>query len=364
MTRKSTINLNKANTAKVNIIHGFLKEYTICVNKFIDELWKIKKFKGSFVEREILNKIEAKLSFSAKQSAAQTALHIVKSQRKKKKKIKPVFSGKAFDLDQRFITILFSDKTVFDIWVKIRGLGLGKGIYLPSKKHKHFLKFKNDNWNLKQCGKLRIVDNKLFLDVFFIKDALTVKQDGETLGLDCGYKKLAVLSNGHAIGKNLEQKILKISRKKQGSKSFKRALAERNDYINKEIKSIPFNTIKTLIVENLKNVKHKSKGRIRKEFMNKLQRWIYSYFLSRLSQSCEVVGVQCHKVDPAYTSQKCSVCNYIHKESRKGEIFLCVNCGHTEDADFNASKNILNRFTLQESSDSVKERYAFALSSA
>jgi len=78
--------------------------------------------------------------------------------------------------------------------------------------------------------------------------------------------------------------------------------------------------------------------------MNKLQRWTYPYFLNRLALACEVVGVQCYKVNPAYTSQTCSKCGSIHKENRNGEIFKCVECGHTDDADYNASLNILNNF--------------------
>lgn len=30
--------------------------------------------------------------------------------------------------------------------------------------------------------------------------------------------------------------------------------------------------------------------------------------------------------------------------NRNGEMFLCLNCGHTDNADVNAGKNILNRF--------------------
>ena len=45
--------------------------------------------------------------------------------------------------------------------------------------------------------------------------------------------------------------------------------------------------------------------------------------------------------DPKFTSQKCSVCGYIHKDNRISQaLFLCLKCGHTENADENASKNI------------------------
>ena len=104
--------------------------------------------------------------------------------------------------------------------------------------------------------------------------------------------------------------------------------------------------------------KHKTKGKINKEFNNKLQRWVYSYFLSRLDLTCEESGVHIHKVNPAYTSQMCSKCGSIHKENRNGELFKCKSCDYTLDADFNASLNILNRFILSELTDPIQESYA------
>ncbi len=47
-------------------------------------------------------------------------------------------------------------------------------------------------------------------------------------------------------------------------------------------------------------------------------------------------------VNPKYTSQKCSKCGHIHKYNRKSQSnFTCLNCGHRENADTNAAKNIL-----------------------
>jgi putative transposase len=47
-------------------------------------------------------------------------------------------------------------------------------------------------------------------------------------------------------------------------------------------------------------------------------------------------------VDPKYTSQKCSEYGHIHKDNRKSQSnFTCLACGHHENADRNAAKNIL-----------------------
>jgi putative transposase len=50
------------------------------------------------------------------------------------------------------------------------------------------------------------------------------------------------------------------------------------------------------------------------------------------------------RVDPAYTSQTCSACGHVSKESRKSQAaFECNSCGHKANADLNAAINIERR---------------------
>ncbi len=47
------------------------------------------------------------------------------------------------------------------------------------------------------------------------------------------------------------------------------------------------------------------------------------------------------KVNPAYTSRRCSACGHIAAGSRESQaLFRCVACGYTLDADVNAARNI------------------------
>lgn len=54
----------------------------------------------------------------------------------------------------------------------------------------------------------------------------------------------------------------------------------------------------------------------------------------------EAIGKNIIKVDPRYTSQKCSRCGHIHKGNRKGHSFRCLKCGFQIHADLNAARNI------------------------
>jgi len=112
--------------------------------------------------------------------------------------------------------------------------------------------------------------NGYFVNFFIEKDDPHKKNTGTDLALDVGYKKLIVTSSEQYLGNS--DIYQKISRKKQGSKAFKKALIERNCLINQLCKQIDLSGVDTLYVEDLNDVKTGSKGKIRKQFNNKLQR--------------------------------------------------------------------------------------------
>jgi len=343
MIRKSTLALDKANIGKLHKIDALFDESKRVINEFIDILWEQKKFKTRFVDFKIE---DTWLSARMQQCLGKQALEIVKSQRKRKNKKKPTFHRETINLDSRFMTFL-DKKNSFDFWVKLSCIGKKIKIFLPSKRHRHLNSFKD--WKMKRSARLRKRDQHYEIDVYF--EVLPVlKTTGKTVGVDVGYKKFAVLSDGQVVGRELEKKIEKISRKQQKSKAFKKALIERNEYINQEIKRIDLTHIKTIIREDLKNVKKRTKKdkKISTKFMNKLQRWVYSRFIRRLEQFCEISGVHVYRTNPAFTSQTCSRCGNKDKKSRKGEKFTCTACNLNIDADYNASVNVLMNFLGQE----------------
>ena len=334
MLRSSRISISKSNPGKLFVIDSIFKESGRVVNLYIDETWRLKDFSSKFVSF----KVDTWLSARMQQCLGKQALEIVKSQRKKKVKHKPIFKSDVINLDSRFINVQY-DENSFDIWFRLTSIGNKISLNLPGNKHIHFHKY--DLWKAKKSYRLSKIGNQYFIDMAFEKDSPDVKVDGKAIGIDIGYKKLIATSDNQKFDSGLEQVYEKISRKKQKSKAFKRALVERNNKVGQSINLLPFNEIKSVVAEDLKNVKHGSRGRIHKKFNNKLQRWTYAKVLYMLSLRCEEKGIHFKKVNPSYTSQTCSSCGFKHKDNRKGEKFLCLECGKGFDADFNAALNIL-----------------------
>ena len=63
----------------------------------------------------------------------------------------------------------------------------------------------------------------------------------------------------------------------------------------------------------------------------------------KLTDLHEQFGIEVVRVNPAYSSQTCSACDYVDKKNRTGERFECSWCGRTLHADVNASRNLRAR---------------------
>ncbi len=347
MKRTLKFSLNLANTNKIQSLKDLYEEYKKVVNYYLEVL----SSKGEYIlsEKEVKS-YNSSLSYRYKQCAKRQAVKIWKCWRRNKKKGElPNFNGSLI-LDSRFIKVEKAKTSTFDYWVRISVLKKGKRILIPIKSYNYANQY-FDNWQLVNGGRIELKDNKWYLLLTFEKETPELKKQGKVIGLDIGIKKLMVSSDGNQYGKDIEKLMDKIQRKEQGSKAFKRALKERNYYINREAKKLPFNEYKVIVMENIKNIKRNTKRekRLRKEFRSKFQRWTYPLLFSRINQLCETTGVQFIAIDPAYSSQTCNKCGSVHKLSRNGEMFKCRNCGYTLDADFNASLNILNLGIAQQS---------------
>jgi len=333
MLRRSKLNLNYANKGKLETLDMLMDEMTRAVNLFIDVLWAKQDFTSKYTDF----KVDTWLSARLQQCLGKQAIGIIKNQKKKKKKTKPFFKGKSFTLNANVVDLQYDNNT-FDVWLRLWCLGKKLQLKLPSKKHKQFNKFVT--WEQSGTVRLRRTKDKSFsVDVLFEKKTPLTKKKGKTVGVDVGYKKLLVTSTGKVIDDGLEAIYEKIAQKKQGSKAFKRALIERDNLINQSLNKLSFHDVREVVCEDLKNVKRGSKGKIRKKFNNKLQRWSYPKVLSKLSRLTDEHKVLLTRANPAYTSQKCSLCGATCKANRKGEAYTCA-CGNKMDADLNAAINL------------------------
>ncbi|MCI9069957.1 transposase [Clostridium sp.] len=75
-----------------------------------------------------------------------------------------------------------------------------------------------------------------------------------------------------------------------------------------------------------------------------LKEWSYYDLQQKIEYKAKENNIEVLKVNPSYTSKRCNRCGCIDDKNRdcknNQERFKCVICGHTDNADVNASKNI------------------------
>lgn len=101
----------------------------------------------------------------------------------------------------------------------------------------------------------------------------------------------------------------------------------------------------TVVLENLQvsNMTRKGKGSRKRGLNRSILENSWSTLSGYAAYKAKASGVVLELVNPAYTSQTCSVCGKVDKESRKSQSRFECSCGHSENADVNAAKNILSR---------------------
>lgn len=344
---------------KIQEIKDILKEYSNACNYFVknyeDSVCSMTKFDltnskyiqkyiketGSFLTARLI-----KDAFNEAYGAVKSAKSISKN-RKDNKYFSPKFYGKRIVISQCCNTFEASNSTkIFDINLTLKSFRTDKNkgykISIPLKKHAQFNKWNN----IGTIAKTVTVTDKYVKFSFKIETG-EKKHTGTLVGVDFGLKKLCTVSNKHIIGNNIENHLRELQRKKRCSNGYYRKKEEIREYINREIKNINFGDKQLIVVENLKNMKYKMKerGRLSKNIRSVFYNLSYRQVLSRIQMLCEENRVSFRTVSPYYTSQECSICGHIEKKNRPTqESFICQKCGHSDNADLNASKVILGRF--------------------
>jgi len=359
MIRSTKTSLKFSNVKKLDSLHLFIDEYRNVVSQFVNILWEQKKVK-CLIPKETTSLITSWISKRAIQCAAKQASAIVRGTKQKQSQrlfvIKKLQSeGKDYsklqklydtlqitkpnvmvepELDSRFIKIVMDNPTSFDGWVTLSSLGNSLKIEVPFKKHKHFNKML-----LKGTIKSGIrLSKKMITFMFDIEDSKP-KTVGSLIGIDVGLKSTLSCSNGQVIQKDNHghdyMSICKcLSKKRKGSKGFRKVETHRTNYINWTINQLNLKDVKEVNREEIKNLR---KGKRNTRLM---QSWNYRELFDVMDRKLSEQGVLVNLLNPTYTSQRCSSCGWVRKGNRSGKLFKCDKCFFERDADLNAAINL------------------------
>lgn len=362
MIKSTKTTLKFANSTKRTDIRRFIDEYRNVVRQFIDLMWDEEDV-PPLMDKKYTSRIRSWLSQRAIQCAGKQASAIVRGTKTKNKRrqymigklnkagnfkqarklreiaakkqaTKPDITAIEPELDSRFVKIDLDNPTTFDGWIILSSLGDKLKIRCPFKKHKHFNQLL-ERGHLKNG--IRLASEGITF-MFDLPDPDPVAS-GDTMGIDIGQKTTLSCSDGQAISTDLHghtyQSICnRLARKVKDSKSFERTQKHRTNYIHWCVNRLDLSNIKKVNLENIKHLRRFKRTR------RSLSHWNYAELFDVLEAKLGDAGVQIVKVNPTYTSQRCSHCGWVCKSNRKAKRFKCAKCGHTADADLNASVNL------------------------
>lgn len=218
-------------------------------------------------------------------------------------------------------------------------------------------------------------DGKHWNIAFLIDDGMDtarVHANGDAVGIDRGVKVAISCSDGTAWNRRfshkgeevryrrLQQKLARQQKNSSGRRktlAAMRSLRQRECFRRKDFVAWTANRLATryafVILERLRTramtasakgtVAAPRSGAAQKRGLNRsiLAKGWHQFEIA-LASAARYTGTRIVKVPAAYTSQTCSRCRSVDPESRKSQAwFRCTRCGHSENADLNAAKNIL-----------------------
>jgi IS605 OrfB family transposase len=250
-------------------------------------------------------------------------------------------------------------------FISIMGLVRGKRVVVP------LTGFSNFSGNIKI-----ILDfQKQRIEVHTTTNLPEIKtMTGEVVALDAGMTEVFTDNKGNAYEPEFGEMLTSISKKlnlnskarnksyalKKVSSKFKAKRIRKFNLGKKKQKSVKNKSrvrVQQVISQAVHQVVKKHhpaiivtekldiRGKAKSKGMSRLVSfWMRKILLERLEFLALAEGFCHQQVNPAYTSQMCPTCLFVHKDNRKGDMFQCLNCRHTDHADWVAAINLLARF--------------------
>jgi putative transposase len=181
----------------------------------------------------------------------------------------------------------------------------------------------------------------------------------EWMGVDMGIVSIAETSDGARFaGSTVNSRRARNARlrrklQKKATKSAKRLMRRRrrkerrfatdvNHQISKKIVGAAQRTESGIALEDLKGIR--ARVRASKKQRRSLHSWSFDQLQGFILYKAKRAGVPVQFVDPRNTSRSCPKCGCVDKRNRKSQAeFRCVACGHTDNADSNAAREISRR---------------------
>lgn len=183
----------------------------------------------------------------------------------------------------------------------------------------------------------------------------------EVLGIDLGLNNLLSTSEGDVRGigfldqlRRYDEQLMELQQGLQGAgirrlgdcRRYRSFVAKLQGWLKTTIQRelnalLELRRPKKVVIEDL--LFAGQPGTLSRRMNRLLRRFGQRHFSQTLTERQAEFGFELETVDPAYTSQACHRCEFVHRDNRRSNSFKCQACGHLAHADVNAAKNLVRR---------------------
>lgn len=216
-------------------------------------------------------------------------------------------------------------------------------------------------YQLKQIKRVRVVRRA---DGYYTQFCLDQERfekrelTAHNIGIDVGLNHFYTDSDGQKVAnprhlrkseKSLKRLQRRMSKTKKGSNNrakFRNKLARKYLKVSRQRKDFAVKTARCVVMSNdiVAYEDLKVRNMVRNRHLAKsISDAAWTQFRSWIEYFGKVFGVTTVAVAPHYTSQNCSNCGKIVPKTLSTRIHFCHHCGHTQDRDWNAARNILEK---------------------
>ena len=217
----------------------------------------------------------------------------------------------------------------FDYWIRISTLEKGQPLWLPVKLAEYHKKKLAQHQPNTSVTLERRTDGTWWLTLTFDEQVKPKTPQAEPVAIDVGINNFITTSTGQHYG-TFQGKL---------NERFERDRVKRQ---RKAVKDFFHDHPDSAIVLEALSV---STMRFKSRRMNAK---LYASNLAHIPEHIEWVasksGLPVVKVNPAYSSQECNRCHFVHRHNRPNQqTFCCQVCGYQANADEAAAHNLVKR---------------------
>lgn len=233
--------------------------------------------------------------------------------------------------------------------------GFGAGIFkLSGTRDLHL-------YQLKQIKRVRVVRRAdgYYTQFCIDQERLEKKEPTfKTIGLDVGLTHFYTDSDGQTVEnprhlrksekslKRLSRRLSKTQKESKNRAKLRNKLARKHLKVSRQRKDFAVKLARCVVQSNdlVAYEDLRVRNMIRNRHLAKsISDAAWTTFRTWVEYFSKVFGVVTIAVPPHYTSQNCSNCGKVVKKALSVRTHICHHCGHTQDRDWNAARNILEK---------------------